>query len=84
MPKHIEILHTVLATKNQAITVQELSERYGEHPEDIAALAERNKDLVVTNGVVMTKREKALTAAFAGAGVVLFFGIVVMLPGLIG
>ncbi|ALC82164.1 MULTISPECIES: hypothetical protein [Bacillus] len=68
MPKHIEILHTVLATKNKVITVQELSEIYGEHPEDIAALAERNKDLVVTNGVVMAKREKALIAAFVGAG----------------
>ncbi|MGG3662075.1 hypothetical protein [Bacillus gobiensis] len=84
MPKHIEILHTVLATKNQAITVKELSERYGEHPEDIAALAERNKDLRVSNGVVMAKREKALAAAFTGAAVVLLIGIVVVLPGLTG
>ncbi|MGG3573229.1 hypothetical protein ABES25_06005 [Bacillus gobiensis] len=38
MPKHIEILHTELATKNQVITVQKLSKKYGEHPEDILHL----------------------------------------------
>ncbi|ALC81748.1 MULTISPECIES: hypothetical protein [Bacillus] len=84
MSLQTQILHSVLASKNQVLTVDYLAKKYKVPAEYIVALAERNKDFVVTNGVVMAKREKALTAAFAGAGVVLLFGIVVLLPGLIG
>ncbi|MGG3572846.1 hypothetical protein ABES80_10225 [Bacillus gobiensis] len=84
MPLQTQIKHSVLAAKNQVLTVDYLSKKYKVSGEYIVALAVRNKDLIVTNGVVMAKREKALTAAFAGAGVVLLFGIVVMLPGWIG
>ncbi|MGG3642014.1 hypothetical protein ABES38_11650 [Bacillus gobiensis] len=84
MPLQIQIKHSVLAAKNQVLTVGYLSKKYNVQEEYIVALAERNKDLVVSNGVVMAKREKALAAAFAGGGGVLLFGIVVVLPGWIG
>ncbi|MGG3625511.1 hypothetical protein ABES25_18390 [Bacillus gobiensis] len=84
MPLQTQIKHSVLAAPNQVLTVEYLSKKYNVQEEYIVALAERNKDLVVTNGVVMAKREKALAAAFAGAAVVLLIGIVVVLPGLTG
>ncbi|MGG3571070.1 hypothetical protein ABES80_01020 [Bacillus gobiensis] len=84
MPLQMQIKHSVLAANNQVLTVEYLSKKYNVSAEYIVALAEKNKDLAVANEVVMVKREKALTAAFAGAGVVLLFGIVVLLPGLVG
>ncbi|MGG3624377.1 hypothetical protein ABES25_12550 [Bacillus gobiensis] len=83
MPLQMQIKHSVLASKNQVLTVEYLSKKYDVAAEYIVALAEKNKDLTVSNGVVLAKREKALTAAFAGAGAVALLAILI-LPGLIG
>ncbi|ALC80427.1 hypothetical protein [Bacillus gobiensis] len=60
-----------------------MSKKYKVPAEYVVALAERNKDLVVTNDVVMAKREKTLTAACAGAGAVALLAVLI-LPGLVG
>lgn len=83
MPLHIEIKHSVLATKGQVLTVKYLSEKYNLPDKKIVESARKNKELTVVNGVVMAKREKALTAALAGASAVALLAILI-LPGLVG
>lgn len=83
MPLQTQIKHSVLAAKNQVLTVEYLSEKYNQSEKKIIELAQENKDLTVSNGVVMAKREKAFVAACAGAGAVTLLAVLI-LPGLIG
>ncbi|KJD59248.1 hypothetical protein UZ38_04360 [Bacillus amyloliquefaciens] len=83
IPLQVELQRNVKATKDEAMTVEQAAELLKVHPDYIPTLVARSDDLKMIGDTIIAKRDKT-NIWLVGAGVVLFFFAISVLPGLVG